>query len=304
MAECMQASDILSRFVLGTAGLGGVWGKIDKEESIRTILRALEGGITSIDTAPAYGDAEELVGIALRRWEGAMPIISTKAGRLKSYAVDEGIYDYSAEGMEKSVINSLETLGIPAIDVLFLHDPSAIPQGETERVLGQLLEFKKKGYTKKIGVGVNDAEQFMKYTTGEIFDAIMEFNCLDACSRNTFDAILPFYQTRGVELYLASPLHMGLLGNRFEEYTISPPEWLDKDNIERAKRVKKIADKHQLSLHSLAHRFLLAAAESFKIVIGPGDSYSLNKTISDIREGPLPGPIFEEIMNLKRLQNK
>lgn len=296
----MQTPDYLSRCVLGTAGLGGIWGKIDREESIRTILMALENGIASIDTAPAYGDAEELVGIALRRWQGPMPIISTKAGRLKSYAANEGVYDYSSEGMEKSVVNSLQALGVPAIDILFLHDPSAIPHDEIESVLAQLTKFKK-GYTKRIGVGVNEREQFMKYTTGETFDVIMEFNCLDACNWDAFDTSFPFYQSNVLELYIGSPLHMGLLGNRFEQYVVSPPAWLDIDSIERAKLVKQIADKHHLQLHSLAHRFLLSVRKNFKIVIGPSDTYQLRETIADIRQGPLPGDIFEEIMNLKRL---
>ena len=302
MAESVKAADNLSRIVLGTAGLGGMRGRIDKEESIRTILQALDRGITILDTAPAYGDAEELVGNALQRWNGATPVISTKVGRLKSYAIDEGIYDYSLEGMERSVINSLETLGIQIIDVLFLHDPSAIPENQMENVLAQLQEFKRKGYTRKIGVGLNGAEQFMKYIAGVNFDAIMEFNCLDVSTSNTFDAVLPSYQAREVELYVASPLHMGLLGNKFEEYSISPPTWLDKENVERAKRIKKIADKHQLPLHSLAHRYLLSDSLNFKIVIGPGDSYILNKTISDISEGPLPKSLVEEIIEIKRSQ--
>lgn len=60
----MQVPDCLSRCVLGTAGLGGIWGKIDNEESIKAILIALKSGITCIDSAPAYGDAESFVDAA------------------------------------------------------------------------------------------------------------------------------------------------------------------------------------------------------------------------------------------------
>ena len=58
----------MARLVLGTAGLGGAWSPIDPAESVATILRALESGITRLDTAPAYAQAEVLVGEALRQW--------------------------------------------------------------------------------------------------------------------------------------------------------------------------------------------------------------------------------------------
>ncbi|MGY0036414.1 aldo/keto reductase [Pedobacter sp. NJ-S-72] len=56
---------LTDNLVLGTAGLGGVWGKVDAYESISTIVHAIEQGILAIDTAPAYGDAEFFLGEAL-----------------------------------------------------------------------------------------------------------------------------------------------------------------------------------------------------------------------------------------------
>lgn len=296
----MQASELFSQCVLGTAGLGGVWGKVNKEESVKAILIALNKGVSCIDTAPAYGDAEEFVGAALRQWQGPKPILSTKVGRLKSYAADQGVYDYSADGIEKSVTNSLETLGVQAVDVLFLHEPLAVPEDKIEMVLAQLLKLKENGYTKKLGVGGNCHELFKKYNMGEIFDVAMEFNRLDACYTGALDTSLPFYQSQEIEFYAASPLHMGLLGNRFDEYVAAPPQWLDRDIVDRAKLVKEIADRYQISLPSLAHRFLLTVRENLKIVIGPGNSDQVSETISDFSQGPLPPNILEEIMKLKK----
>src|SRR5688572_13922057 len=93
----------LRRCVLGTAGLGGVWGRVDPEESVRTILTSLECGISAIDTAPAYGNAEEFIGKALQQWRGPQPAVSTKVGRLKTFAADDGRYDYSVKGMQSSL---------------------------------------------------------------------------------------------------------------------------------------------------------------------------------------------------------
>lgn len=137
------------RLILGTAGLGGIWGKIEPEESVLTILAALQHGLSAIDTAPAYGDAEQILGLALSQWTGEKPQVSTKVGRLKGYKADEANYDYTTDGMKRSLENSLKTLDISSIDLLFLHDPAAIPRSETVRVLKQMQLFKQQGYAKK-----------------------------------------------------------------------------------------------------------------------------------------------------------
>jgi len=295
----MQASDCLSRCILGTAGLGGVWGKINHEDSVNAILTAFKKGIKCIDSAAAYGDAELLVGNALKQWKGEKPQISTKVGRLKSYDAIEGFYDYSDDGMEKSVENSLKTLGISTINILFLHEPDAIPEKDVERVLKKFIQFKKEGYTKKIGLGGNSPGWFKKYVTGDVFDVVMEYNTLNVCCVDALYSSLPDCKTKGIDFYAASPLYMGLLGKRFDEYTASPPDWLKKDIIKKAGQIKMIADRHQMSLSSLAHRFLLSIPENFKIVIGPKDPLQLHQTIIDFNEGPLSEDIFEEIKNLK-----
>lgn len=295
----MQSAIHLTRCVLGTAGLGGAWGRVDKKESLKTILTALDAGISSIDTAPAYGDAEELLGAALREWKGSRPGVSTKVGRLNSSSAHEGRYDYSAEGMIKSVERSLSILGVDVIDILLLHEPVAIPDRDrAPEIVEQMLEFKRKAYTAKIGIGGNIPEWFLPYTASGIFDVVMEYNRLDACCQDALSSSLPYCKRQQMEFYAASPLHMGLLGNHFEAYIISPPDWLDKSAIEKAKLLKKIAAKYRMPLHSLAHRFLFSLNDDFKIVIGPSNMHQLCETMNDIRLGALPQHILEEMMNL------
>jgi aryl-alcohol dehydrogenase-like predicted oxidoreductase len=108
----------IRRISKATAGLGGVWGNADEQTSVDTILKALELGIAVLDTAPAYSHAENFVGKALQPWQGASPFISTKIGRLKSEKEDVGIYDYSAQSLERSLENSLRVLGLHTLEGL------------------------------------------------------------------------------------------------------------------------------------------------------------------------------------------
>lgn len=285
------------RCVLGTAGLGGVLGEVNPTESVNTILAALEAGITAIDTAPAYGDAELYVGEALRLWTGEKPQISTKAGRLKGFELDKGSYDYSYDGMLRSVEQSLETIGVSQLDVLFLHDPDAINPAEIERVIASLQTFKAKGYTRKIGVGGNPPQWLLPYLKPDIVDVLMEFNKLNACYAVALEENLPYCISNGITYFAASPLNMGLLGGNYELFTTNRPTWLDAKFVDAAIKTKAIADRHGMPLHTLAHRFLLSIPQMFQIVIGASNRQQLNDTLDDFNKGALPNDIFLEVMN-------
>jgi aryl-alcohol dehydrogenase-like predicted oxidoreductase len=285
------------RCVLGTVGLGGVWGKIDPQESVNTLLQAMEQGIRAVDTAPAYGDAETYVGKALRLWGGDRPRISTKVGRLKSYAADEGYYDFSVAGMQHSVEESLKTLGVSDVDILFLHDPHAIAPADIEGVLETLQDFKKKGYARQIGLGGNPPGWFQPYLKPEIFDVLMEFNKLNACSTIALEENLPRCLNNKMKYFAASPLNMGLLGSCYESFTANPPAWLDIKYVKTAIRINEIADRNHIALRALAHRFLLSIPLAFQIVIGPSNRQQLELTLGDLSDGPLPNELFLEIIN-------
>jgi aryl-alcohol dehydrogenase-like predicted oxidoreductase len=200
--------------------------------------------------------------------------------------------------MKKSVEDSLNVLGVPVIDTLFLHEPSVIKEDDADRIIETLISLKQMGYAKRLGVGGNSPDWFKKYITPDVFEVVMEYNRLNACSLDALHTSLPDCESKGIEFYVASPLHMGLLGSRFDSLTANPPAWLDKNVIETAKRVKAIADRYGLSLPSLAHRFLLSLSHDFKIVIGAVDSYQLQQSIDDFAEGPLSCELFDEIRAL------
>jgi aryl-alcohol dehydrogenase-like predicted oxidoreductase len=293
-----MTGSVIDNVILGTAALGGIWGKIRPEESAVTIFSALEQGIQAIDTAPAYGDAEDILGQVLRLWEGKRPQISTKVGRKKCYAVDDGDYDFSPEGMLRSVENSLETLGIPTIDILFLHDPDAIIQSDIEAVLKQLEYFKHEGYAKKIGLGGNPPQWLEPYLQSDLFEVIMGFNQLNACNIEALDTIIPFCAQNNKTYYAASPLNMGLLGAKFSEFTTSPPYWLDLDSVAQAKKINTIAEKYRMPLHELAHRFLFTIEGEFKVVMGATDKKQLTDTIKAIEKGRLSPEVYAEVLKM------
>lgn len=293
-----------SRLVYGTSGLGGVWGKVDERASVEALLYAFENGISALDTAPSYANAEFYVGKALREWNGEAPFVSTKIGRLKGKDAFETKLDYSVDGMKRSLENSLNTLGLDKIDLLFLHEPQLVPIANINEILQTLKGFKSQGLVDAIGVGGNPSTEFMPFITKENFDVVSGFLHMDACNLSAFNGEIQYYQERGIAYYAASALHFSLLGNRFDKYLNEgvDGEWITSLDLENAVRVKAIADKNEMSLATLAQRYLFSIKEADRVVMGARTPEQIKATIKDWRAGKLPEDIFNEVTESIRIQ--
>lgn len=286
-----------SRLVLGTSGLGGVWGPVDEQESIDAILFALDQGVEVIDTAPSYNHAQEYVGKALRRWEGKRPFISTKIGRLKAEDPDEIYLDYSPEGMRKSMQQSLELLGMEYVDLLFLHEPHLVPTAKMDSILETLHSFQEEGVVGMLGIGGNPEGAFWGYVKKEHFDVVSSFLKMDACTLEGFTGDIPRYREEGLAIYAASSLHMGLLGAKYTDHVNNPPdsEWIKNVHIENAIQVNEIAQSKGLTLTNLALRYLFSMREADRVVLGPRTLDEVQESISIWEEGPLEQEVFDQV---------
>lgn len=288
--------------VLGTAGLGGAWGPVDLNKSVETLQYALKNGINVLDTAPSYKDAETMVGRAIKDLrEKDRPIISTKTGRLRGEYADDTYYDYSPKGMEKSVQNSLKILGVEAIDILFLHDPQVIPDGDIEEVVETMKSFKRKGYTKEIGLGGNfDNELYYDYLNEDCFTVFQGYNRFNALTLIAAKEEFAHCKNKGVMIYASSPLFMGLLGRKLVGYLENWPEWIDTTFREKALRCKNLAEEHNMSLPDLAHRFLFSCAGLDRVVMGASKQYQVENTLQVWKQGPLEENLFNQILQFSK----
>lgn len=286
------------RLALGLATLGGAWGTVDEAESLATVRYALERGVRVFDLAPSYGTAERLLGAALKDWRGDAPIISTKVGRLPARSAHEGNYDYSPAAMRRSLEASLQALGRSQVDLLFLHEPQLVPLAERARVVDTLCELQAAGLTRKLGLAGGHGEEWDGFLETGAFDVVMLFRRLDACIFDGVSEDLPRLTRAGVALYQASPLHMGLLGARFEEFSRERPAWVWGPQIERAQRLQKLAATHGMALSTLAHRFAFSMAELDRVVVGAGNRAQLDEALRDFEAGPLPRELFDAVSQI------
>ena len=288
------------RIAFGLAGIGGAWGPVDQGLARETLRQAIEFGVGVFDVAPAYGTSEKLLGDALVGWRGPRPVISTKVGRVASHDGHEGRFDYSPAGLRSTLAESLATLGLPAVDLVFLHEPEQVPFVDRPRVVDALRQLQTDGLTRRLGLAGGYGAGWDGFIEAGCFDVVMLFRRLDAAILDGLDDDMPRLRRAGVATYGASPLHMGLLGARHEEFVRDRPRWVWPEQIERAIRLRAIAERHGLTLATLGHRFLFSTAEIDRVVIGARTPAELTAALADFSAGPLPAGLFDDICAVAR----
>ena len=267
------------RLVLGTAGLAGLWGKVDEDESVKTILYALEQGITHFDAAPAYADAERILARALREWKGPQPFVSTKAGKLKADDPDSVSYDFSPAGIFKSAHESLQLFGQDQLDLLFLHDPPGMTAAEIPYAVEAMQILKRDGLVKNIGIGGNYGASFAPFVADNGFTHFMGFNRYNIVNQSARNAEFVQLAKAGIQIWQASPLYMGLLGNKLDQYARTEPEWIPASDLQQAITLKKHCDASGLSFTGLSLQYVFNSSCINKLVLGASKLSELKESI-------------------------
>lgn len=227
---------LISEIGLGTGSLGGLFAATSDEGGRETIRESLRVGIRYIDTSPFYGfgRSEHLVGEVLRE-AGAAVVLSTKVGRLlEPYwgndAEREGWvspqpfsprYDYTYDGIMRSVADSRQRLGRSQIDMLLVHDIGTMNHGAEQgelywRQLAEggyraLCELKLAGHVQAIGLGVNEwqvLEKALRLGEWDVFLLAQRYTLLEQ------NALTPLMKTcfeRGTSIIVGGVFNGGLI---------------------------------------------------------------------------------------------
>jgi D-threo-aldose 1-dehydrogenase len=280
----------------GGGPLGNLYRPMTEKEARLTLETIWACGCRYFDTAPLYG-----LGLSETRLNGFLRpkprdsyLISTKVGRLldvcnpKERSLQSAFFetpsrrerfDYTYDGVMRSLEFSLERLGLDAVDIVFVHDVDIATRSSKEASSSHLCDFMNGGYRaldelrvsgtiKAIGAAVNDretAEQFARMGEFDIFLVAGRYTLLD---QDALTNLLPLCAERGVGVVVGGPFNSGILATgvkAYAHYEYGPPPQGVK---ERVRRIEQICKAFKVKLPEAALRFPLGHPAVVSVIPG------------------------------------
>lgn len=283
MDNTVVAGKKVSKMSLGTVqfglhyGIANDVGKPPEEQSFEMIKAALEGGVTSIDTARAYGDSEDIIGRYFKENPDNIPFISTKVPPFP---------DADVSLLEKHIIESVETsldcLGLKKVDNIMLHNGVSLFRygDETAKIMGGLV---KRGYCDMVGASVYDAKEIDKmltyeeYTTTQVPMSIFDQRLING-------GYIEKLSSRGYTTFVRSVFLQGL-------FFLDPSKITDPILLEHAKpriiKLIELAEKEGMSVAEMAISFLRDYPGVTSLVLGSDNVSQVEQNIKYFSAHPL-----------------
>jgi D-threo-aldose 1-dehydrogenase len=308
----------------GTAPLGDLYEKLPEQEALDTIQAAYDGGIRLFDTSPHYGNglAESRVGAVMRRFPRDGYVLSTKIGRWmnpfdkvappKPGVISPGFaggnphkanFDYSYDGVMKSVEQSLLRIGTDRIDILLIHDVDVWTHGnDYDRRFREAMEgaypaldrLRRDGTVKAIGVGINEADVCERFVRAGDFDVVLMASQYSLLQQPALTSFLPLAVEKKVGIMLGGVFNSGILatgavpGAKFN-YRDASPEIMDK-----VRKIEAVCARHGVPLRRAAIRFALLHPAVISLVLGGVKPTEVKENIADA-EQDVPGALWSDL---------
>jgi D-threo-aldose 1-dehydrogenase len=253
------------RLGLGCAPLGNLYSAVDDTTAEAVVQAAWAVGIRLFDTAPLYGHglSEQRLGRALAGLPRHEAVVSSKVGRVlvegdPGPTIFAGVprvrprFDFSRDGVLRSIETSLARLGLDRLDVVHVHDPDDHEHEALDGAFPTLVELRQQGVIGAVGCGMNQAEMLRRYVDRVDLDVILlagRWSILDHAVAAR--ALLDRCVERGVGVLAGGVLNSGLLAGG-ETFDYEPA---DAARRAAADRLRAACARHGVDLLAAALQF-------------------------------------------------
>ena len=298
----------VTRLGFGGAPLGAASGPEGQIRAIETVKRGYELGLGFFDTAPLYGKgkSERYFGSALSAFDRNRFTLSSKVGRvinhnfsgpLDIYAEDppfDAVFDFSYNGIRRSIDESLARMGLAWLDIALIHDPDDHWEQAINEAYPTLEYLKSQGFIRAIGAGMNQWEMLARFAREGDFDCFLLAGRYTLLDHSALDVLLPLCQEKQISVILGGPYNSGVLASNLGPFTTyfyqqTPPEVL-----ETAKMIKAVCDRHNVPLKAAALQFGLAHPAVVATIPGPRSQEEVEENVAMLRY-EIPPDLWSEL---------
>ncbi len=282
----------------GAAGLGNLYRETTDDEAERAVDAAWDAGIRYFDTAPHYGLglSERRLGRALAKYPRDEFVVSTKVGRLlvrnpnptgldtDGFAVADDLvrqWDFSADGVRRSLDESLTRLGMDRVDIVYVHDPDQAAADAGTRALRALIELREEGVVSAVGVGTNSASEVSRAFDETDADVAMLAGRYTLLEQGALGDALRSAADRGKSIVAVGVFNSGILASDHPEhgamydYRAAPD-----DVLIRAERIARVCAEFGVPLPAAALAFPLRHPTVVNVTVGMRSAAQVRQNVA------------------------
>jgi len=294
---------------LGSAPLGGLFSPVSDADAYATLECGWSAGIRFYDTAPLYGFglAERRLGAFLRQQKRDSYAISTKVGRLlrapdgatteddhyKGTQAERPVFDFSHDGVMRSVEESLARLGLDRVDVLLVHDPDDHYDEAIAGAFRALQRLRAEGTVKAIGAGMNQSEMLTRFAEAVPVDCFLLAGRYTLLDQGALDALFPICQAKNIGILLGGIYNSGILANPGAGAKFNYED-ADAALIARALALGELCRRHGTELKAAALQFCMAHPAVTVAVMGARNAAEVADNIA-MSEKTVPQAFWQEL---------
>ncbi len=299
----------ITRLGLGGAPLGRLVAESKGQVALDTVARGYDLGIRYFDTAPFYGTgrSETFMGRALADMPRDSYVLSSKVGRVLDpvgpqprtggnggVPTYEVVFNFSRDGILRSLEESLQRLGLDRIDIALIHDPDDHYRQAIDESFPTLAELRSQGVVGAIGAGMNHWQPLAQFARDGDFDCFLLAGRYTLLDQSGLDELLPLCEEKNISVVLGGPYNSGILASDLGSgttyfYLETPP-----DVLARARQIKAVCDRHAVPLKAAALQFGLAHPAVAATIPGPRSPAEVEENIRMVGH-PIPADLWAEL---------
>lgn len=289
---------------VGLMGMGGAFVTTTEGESLQrshdAVHRAFELGANYVDTAPAYGNSEEVLGEVLQ--DVTQPYyLSTKfGGRPQPFDPKD------TDALRRSLQESLQLLKRDHIDIMMIHEPDRPRQYDwwydydnfQGPVADLLTQLKDEGVISFTGLGGTTAYDMARVMRTGAYDVVLTAFNYSLLWREAEIAVLPEAKRQNMGVIMGSPLQQGALSTRYDKEIESGARWLSPPRREQYRKLYAFLDEVNMPITEVAMRWVISNPDIHTVLSGARSAEQVEANVKAIEAGPLPREMLDRLQEI------